>query len=531
MNPIQLGVFSSKLAAVADEMGVVLQRSAFSPNIRDRLDFSCAIFDADGALCAQAAHIPVHLGSMAYAMDAIVKELDWRSGDTLVLNDPFLGGTHLPDVTLVSPVFVNNKLQAFVANRAHHADIGSDEPGSMPISASLSEEGLIISPQFLLREDKLESRVWDEICTELGADNGEQVGTIGDFKAQISANRKGIERLNALISSMGQDEFSGALVSLNNYGEVLARQCLSDIPHGNYGAVDFMDDDGQGNKDLALKVEMTISETGVLVDFSGSHPQVPGNINCPISVAAAATYYVFRCLMPDHTPACAGIFRPIRIQAPKGSMVNAQAPAAVAAGNVETSSRLVDLVIAALAKAIPDKMPADSQGTMNNLAMGGLVSGGSGDDPEQKEITWSYYETIAGGMGAHKDGQGLSAVQSHMTNTYNTPIEVLESSYPLRVINYVLRAGSGGNGKYAGGEGVVREYEFLSDARATLLTERRRHAPKGVFGGQPGQSGQNTMNGEPRDSKCALTVSAGDRICVETPGGGGYGLASSDKTN
>lgn len=530
MNPVQLGVFASRLSAVAAEMGVVLQRSAFSPNIRDRLDYSCAVFDSDGALCAQAAHIPVHLGSMAYAMDSIVKNVNWRVGDTLVLNDPFLGGTHLPDVTLISPVFVNERLQAFVANRAHHADIGSDQPGSMPISSSLGEEGLVISPQFLQRENRLEKEVWDSIRLALGAKTEEETDTLGDFKAQISANMKGLERLQFLISGMGEADFSAALADLNDYGEVVARQSLSDIPDGSYSAIDYMDDDGQGNQNLMLKAVIKVSSGDINVDFSGSHPQVPGNINCPLSVAAAATYYVFRCLMPDSTPACAGIFRPITIYAPKGSIVNAESPAAVAAGNVETSSRLVDLVIAALAKAIPEKMPAASQGTMNNLAMGGIRYKAGGDN-DQNMSTWSYYETIAGGTGAHQSGRGLSAVQSHMTNTFNTPVEVLESNYPLRVVSYRLRDTSGGEGKNIGGEGIVREYEFLENAQATLLTERRSYAPYGAAGGEPGECGKNLLNGEMMPPKCALDLSPGDRLRIETPGGGGYGLASSDKTN
>ena len=513
MNPVQLSIFSSKVSSIAVEMGVVLQRSAFSPNIRDRLDYSCAIFNSAAELCAQAAHIPVHLGSMAYAMKSVVDRFDWEEGDTLVLNDPFLGGTHLPDVTLVSPVFFDKSLCGFVANRAHHAHIGAESPGSMPVSSSLYEEGLVIEPQMLAREGQLVADVWQRICSELG-DNDE---TSGDFLAQLSANRKGVERLSKLVSDMGAEAFQQGLDKLNNYSEELARNTYTQIPDGSYKATDFMDDDGQGGKDIPLTLKLEVSGSDIRLDFSGTSDQVAGNINCPISVVAAAVYYVFRCLLPASAPACAGMFRSIEIQAADGSLLNAQRPAAVSAGNVETSSRIVDLVITALSQAIPDKMPADSQGTMNNLAMG---HAGDSENPR-----WNYYETIAGGMGAADGKRGLSAVQSHMTNTFNTPVEVLETSFPLRISAYAIRKGSGGDGRYQGGNGLVREYQFLKPARASLLTERRRYQPKGVFGGMPALEGKNLLNDEVIVSKCEISVEAGDRLRIETPGGGGYGVA------
>lgn len=519
MNPVELSIFASKVSSIAEEMGAVLQRSAFSPNIRDRLDYSCAVFSPHGELCAQAAHIPVHLGSMAYAMQSVIDRFYWEEGDTLVLNDPFLGGTHLPDVTLLSPVFVNNAICGFVANRAHHAHIGSDSPGSMPISSSLYEEGLVIEPQMLARKDVLEQDVWQNICAELG-DGAE---TSGDFLAQLSANRKGVTRISRLVSDIGKKLFLQGLDELNDYAEELARNSYLQIPDGVYQARDLMDDDGQGNTDIPLVLGMEVSGSEITLDFSASNSQVPGNINCPISVVAAAVYYVFRCLLLDHAPACAGLFRPICIQVEEGSLLNARRPAAVSAGNVETSSRVVDLVIGALSQAIPEKMPADSQGTMNNLAMG---HPGSHELPK-----WNYYETIAGGMGASNGRAGLSAVQSHMTNTFNTPVEVLETNFPLRVSSYAIRRQSGGAGVYPGGDGLVREYEFTKPAQVSLLTERRRHPPKGAFGGLPASVGRNLLNGELLPPKCELKVTAGDCLRIETPGGGGFGVAEKTKSD
>ncbi|MDH5602017.1 MAG: hydantoinase B/oxoprolinase family protein, partial [Gammaproteobacteria bacterium] len=332
MQAIELSLFASRLDAVSDEMGAVLQRTAFSPNIRDRLDFSCAIFNANGELCAQAAHIPVHLGSMAYAMQDIVSQMDWQDGDMVIVNDPFLGGTHLPDVTLIAPVFYDGNLMAFVANRAHHADIGAESPGSMPLSQSLEEEGLIIPPTYLLRKGKVVTEVMEGI---LGKIRSGHVGK-GDFAAQISANTAGINRLLGLVKSSGLSTFNQALVALNDYGERLAQSSLETIPDGEYHFSDVMDDDGLGNQDLAIEVTLTVQHHQVSVDFSGTASQTQGNINCPLSVAAAAVYYVFRCLMPKQTPACAGSFRPISLHAPEGCLLNAKRPAAVAAGNVET---------------------------------------------------------------------------------------------------------------------------------------------------------------------------------------------------
>ncbi|MGV6807466.1 MAG: hydantoinase B/oxoprolinase family protein [bacterium] len=514
LGVIELGLFSSRINAVCDEMGSTLKRAAFSPNIRDRLDFSCAVFDAHGQLCAQAAHIPVHLGSMAYAMGGIIETIDWHPGDMLVVNDPYLGGTHLPDVTLIAPVFADSRLVAFVANRAHHANIGADSPGSMPLSRNLEEEGIVLEPQKLISAGSLDDDLMDRVC---GGDNANEPRTRGDFFAQISANKIGAQRLAALMQKMEVEIFVDALEELNHYGERVALAEIARLPKGVWRFSDVMDDDGMGNRDIPIAVTISIENQRVLVDFSGTADQVDGNINCPLSVAAAAVFYVFRCLMPDYAPACAGLFRPIQLSAPEGCLVNARRPAAVAAGNVETSSRITDVVIGALAQAMPDLMPAASHGSMNNLAMGNAAS---------SRGRWDYYETIGGGMGAHALGAGLSGVQTHMTNTLNTPIEVLESNYPLRVRRYGLRDGSGGDGAKRGGEGIVREFEFLEETSVTLLTERRSNAPWGLRGGQSGEPGVNLLNGELLPGKCCFTAKAGDVLTVKTAGAGGYGVAS-----
>lgn len=516
MNPVQLSIFANRLNGLCDEMGAVLRRSAFSPNIKDRLDFSCAVFDAEGELCAQAAHIPVHLGSMAYAMRDLVRDRDWRESSLLVVNDPYLGGTHLPDVTVIAPVFdADSHLLAFTVTRAHHANIGADAPGSMPISTSLDEEGLVIAPTWLMRDGEWNIPL---ACDLAGLPHAAELPLsslrLADFIAQASACRAGAARLRLLFAENGSQWFCHGLSALNDYAERRARAALAALPDGEYAFSDVMDDDGQGHEDIVISATVRVFGDVVSVDFSGTADQVGGNINCPLSVAAAAVYYVFRCLMPADIPACAGTFRPITLSAPEGSLLNARRPAAVAAGNVETSSRVVDVIMGALAQAIPERMAAASQGSMNNLAMGAEPGCGEG---------WDYYETLGGGMGAHAHGAGLSARQTHMTNTLNTPIESLESHYPLRVWRYAIRPDSGGRGTNRGGDGIIRELEFLSPATFTLLTERRRHAPWGLAGGQPGKLGENRFNGEALGSKCRREAVRGDRLLMATPGGGGYG--------
>ncbi len=509
MDPIELSIFSSRIAAICDEMGAVLRRAAFSPNIKDRLDYSCAVFDPQGELCAQAAHIPVHLGSMAYAMRDLVEGFDWLPGNMLILNDPFLGGTHLPDVTLIAPVFVADRLIGFVANRAHHADIGAHSPGSMPLSRSLDEEGMVIAPGFLL----IGGRIVEHMLSRITTGTTKPAQARGDFAAQISANQTGVLRLSELAAGFGVSSYLDNVNLLNDYAQRLAASSLAAIPDGAYAFEDVMDDDGQGQHALRIQLAMRVSGHQIRLDFSGTAAQVPGNINCPLAVAAAAVYYVFRCLMPEHIPACAGAFRSIQLHAPEGSLLNARRPAAVAAGNVETSSRVVDVVLGALAGALPERIPAASQGSMNNIAMG--ARGAAGE--------WDYYETLGGGMGAGPVTPGLSAVQTHMTNTLNTPVEVLEAAYPVRVRRYAIRRNTGGSGWHRGGDGLLREFEFLADAQVTLLTERREYAPWGLQGGAPGCHGENRLNGRLLPGKVSLQVKSGDRLTVATPGGGGWG--------
>lgn len=510
MNAIELSLFASRIESICDEMGALLQRSAFSPNIRDRLDYSCAVFDERGNLCAQAAHIPVHLGSMAFAMGDIVDAVDWQPGDQLILNDPFLGGTHLPDVTLVAPVFVDEQCVGFVANRAHHADIGATSPGSMPLSSHLEQEGILISPQ------KIETAagINTELLESLVSNTRNATDAKGDFSAQMGCNGRGVDRLTTLVSTMGASAYAEALLALNQYGKALASQSLAQIPQGRYKFTDVMESDGQGGQHLPIQVSIIWNGDILEVDFEGTVNQVAGNINCPLSVTAAGVFFAVRCLMPAHTPACAGTFEPIKVKVTEGSLLNAQRPAAVAAGNVETSTRVADVVLGALAQAVPSKVAAASQGTMNNLAFGA-----------DGEAPWGYYETMGGGMGASPQNDGCSAVQSHMTNTRNTPVEVLELRYPMQVLRYEIRKDSGGQGEHRGGDGLVREFRFNQAAHCTFLTERREVRPWGVQGGESGVSGRNLLNGKELAAKCELDLAAGDVVTIETPGGGGCGAS------
>ncbi|MCC7413069.1 MAG: hydantoinase B/oxoprolinase family protein [Gammaproteobacteria bacterium] len=505
MDVVELSLFAHRISAACEEMGALLRHTAFSPNIRDRLDFSCAVFDAGGGLVGQAAHIPVHLGSMAFAMRDVVGAFDWQPGDMLVLNDPFLGGTHLPDVTVIAPVYRWGRLCGYVANRAHHADIGCTTPGSMPLSTRLEDEGTLIPPTRLVCADQIDPAVLERLL----AGNRNPVASRGDFHSQVSANRRGVARLYAELGPLGADGFASAVAALNDYAHAQARAGLADLPAGRYEFEDFLDDDGAGTTDIPIRVSVDVDDTGVRVDFTGTSPQVRGNVNCPLPVAAAAVYYVFFCLMPAATPACAGSLRPIRLHAPRGCLVNAERPAAVAAGNVETSTRIVDAILGALAPALPARIPAASHGSMNNMALGA---------PD-----WDYYETMGGGMGAGAAQRGLDAVQTHMTNTLNTPIEIMEMHYPMRVRRYAIRRFSGGDGRHRGGDGLVREIELLAPATITLLTDRRRRRPWGLHGGAPGMSGRALLDGLELPPKVSIRARAGARLCIESGGGGGWG--------
>lgn len=504
LNAIELSVFVSRCSSICDEMGSTLRASAFSPNIKDRLDYSCALFDSNGQMLAQAAHVPVHLGSMAFAMRSVIESVSFAPGDELIWNDPFLGGTHLPDVTLVRPVFVDSQLVGFVANRAHHAQIGTETPGSMPLSCNVAEEGLLIPPRLLRRAEKIDEATLLYLTQALGA------STAADLAAQSSANRIGVNRVVTLIESLTVSGFNDAVAQLNDYGRTMAEAGIERIPDGEYAFQDQMDSDGQGSAPSRICLTVKVAKGRLQADFSGTSRGVAGNINCPITVTAAAVFYAVRCLLPEGTPACAGTFDAVAVKAAPGSLVHAERPSATAAGNVETSMRIVDCMLGALAKALPGEIPAASQGTMNNVAMG-----------ERKR--WDYYETLGGGTGASAAGPGIDAVQSHMTNTLNTPIEVMESNFPIEILSYRVRRRSGGIGRHRGGDGLERSYRFLAPTEVTLITERRQSAPWGLAGGHQGERGENSLDGELLADKAQLRVEAGQVLRILTPGGGGWG--------
>ncbi len=515
INPILLEVYKNRFSSIAEEMGAVLQRTAYSVNIKERKDFSCAVFDNEGRLIAQAEHIPVHLGSMPLSVKSAIKHIsEFQEGDVIILNDPFKGGTHLPDITLITPVFIDKKLEYFVANRAHHSDIGGITAGSMPISNTIFQEGLIIPPAKLVEKGKINEDVFRLILNNVRTPYERE----GDFKAQIAANQVGSKRLKELLSEYPVEEVKQYQKAILDYSEKIIRELIKDIPDGTYEFEDFMEDDGFGQKDIKIKLKLNIEGDTAVLDFSGSDKQVKGSINAVYAITLSSVLYVFRALVEDDIPTNDGCFRPIKVITEKGSVLDADFPSAVAGGNVETSQRIVDVVLGALSKAIPEKIPAASQGTMNNLAIGGTSDNGR---------PFTYYETIGGGMGASLYGDGESAIQSHMTNTMNTPIEAIEFYYPFLVREYSIRYNSGGDGLFKGGDGIIREFEFLTDVEITLLTERRRIAPYGLFGGKSGEVGRNIIikNGkkEIMPSKFQVNLKKGDRIRIETPGGGGYG--------
>jgi N-methylhydantoinase B len=506
LNPFELEIFQNILSSIAEEMGMVLVRAAFSPNIKERRDLSCAIFQSNGDMIAQAAHIPVHLGSMSFAVRAVLDEPDIRQGDIFILNDPFRGGTHLPDVTCISPVFIGNRVEFFVASRAHHADIGGITPGSMPLSTAIHEEGIIIPPSKLYVKGRLNKPLFKKILSSTRDPEERE----GDFKAQIGALELGEKRLKAVVEKYSLAKIKEAGFELLDYSERMMREVIRQIPEGVYEFEDFLDDDGVATRKISIRAKITISKGEARVDFSGSSQQVKGCLNTPLSVTTAAVLYVFQCLAPSGMPLNSGPLRAIEIFAEKGSILNAIFPAAVAGGNVETSQRVVDVVFGAMARAIPYKIQGASSGSMSNITFGGK-NPRTGKD-------FAYYETIAGGMGGRFGKNGVSGVHTHMTNTLNTPVESLERELPVMIDTYSIRRGSGGDGKYRGGDGIVRAYKFLSKATVTLITERRWFPPYGVMGGKPGTKGRNILTRNKRSkalpSKATFMVRRGELLRI-----------------
>jgi len=514
-DPIQLEIFKHLFAAIPEEMGAVLQKSSYSPNIKERRDFSCALFDSVGNMIAQASHIPVHLGAMPLSVKQAINEMQFDPGDVIILNDPYRGGTHLPDITIISPIFIGEELFGFAANRAHHADVGGMAPGSMAIARELFQEGLIIPPVKLVEGGHTNQGLWELLLANVRT----PIEREGDLKAQLASNHRGIIRLNDLISKYGTEQVNFYSQELLKYTERMTRKLIKDFPDGEYEFEDYLDDDGFTDEPVKIKVKISITNDQAQVDFTGSAPQQLGSINAVYAITVSAVYYVFRCLLNLDVPNNSGCLAPIEVIAPKGSIVNAKHPAPVAGGNVETSQRIVDVLLGALSKAVPERIPAASQGSMNNTLIGGW------DIERGKPFT--YYETIGGGMGARPTKPGISAIHSHMTNTLNTPIEALEFSYPFQVLKYEIRRGSGGKGKFPGGDGIQRDIQLHVPAQVSLLTDRRKTSPYGLAGGESGTPGKNILIHDDKErelpSKGTFDLNAGDILSVQTPGGGGYG--------
>ncbi|MCU1310228.1 MAG: 5-oxoprolinase (ATP-hydrolyzing) [Candidatus Angelobacter sp.] len=529
-DPIELEIFKNIFHSIAEEMGAALRRTAFSPNIKERRDYSCAVFDAAGEVVAMGDHMPVHLGSMPMSVRAAIDDLQLGPGDVAILNDPFRGGTHLPDITLVAPVFLTKKKSRksapdfYVASRAHHADVGGTYPGSMGLCTEIYQEGVRIPPIKLIVNGEMQREVLALLLNNVRTPQERE----GDLGAQIAACHTGATRLQQVASRYGVARMAAAMRELHSYSERMMRAFLAQIPAGTYIAEDFLDDDGVSDEPVRIAVKIALhsgkkNSEQVTVDFTGSSPQVRGSINAVEAITYSACFYVFRCLLAEDVPATAGLMRPVRMVSPSGSVVNAQPPAAVAGGNVETSQRIVDVLLRALAQAIPNRIPAASSGTMNNLTIGGM----DGRNPSDVH-PFAYYETVAGGMGARPSKDGVPAVHTHMTNSLNTPVEALEHAYPIRVTEYSIREQSGGAGKYRGGDGIVREVELLSDAQVTLLADRRKRGPYGLNGGEDGALGKTEVlhaDGTRRalPGKCSVQLKKGDKVRISTSGGGGWG--------
>ena len=572
-DPIELEIFKNLYHSIAEEMGAALRRTAFSPNIKERRDYSCAVFDGAGEVIAMGDHMPVHLGSMPMSVRAAIDAGVMEPGDVVMLNDPFRGGTHLPDITLVAPVYVDagrvarahrrSKVRGrrrprhtgpdfYVASRAHHADVGGAYPGSMGLCREIYQEGVRIPPVKLMRRGAINADVLAMLLNNVRTPEERE----GDLGSQLAACHTGAERLREVCSRYGIEQARRAAADLLDYSEELMRAFLQRVPHGEYRAEDFLDGDGISEQPVKISVVIKVHPRGekrrqdaaatagedagatknsrhmVTVDFTGSDPQVEGSVNAVAAITYSACFYVFRCLLAEDVPAAAGLMRPIQVIAPEGTIVNARPPAAVAGGNVETSQRIVDVLLRALSQAIPDRIPAAASGTMNNLTIGGIRPGAkdpTANDPRSGE-PFAYYETIAGGMGARPGKPGVPGVHTHMTNSLNTPAEALEYAYPLRVRRYSLRRGSGGDGKFRGGDGIIREIEVLSECDVTLLADRRTRGPWGLSGGADGAPGRTFITRrdgavEVMPPKFSTRLRKGERITIETPGGGGWGQA------
>ncbi len=563
-DPVELEVFKNLYHSIAEEMGAALRRTAFSPNIKERRDYSCAVFDSAGQVIAMGDHMPVHLGSMPMSVAAAVDQCELEPGDVVMLNDPFRGGTHLPDITLVMPVYVSRLARTergdgapprhhtttpdfYVASRAHHADVGGTYPGSMGPCREIYQEGLRIPPVKIMRGGKLVADVLALLLNNVRTPEERE----GDLGAQIAACQTGAQRLREICARYGIARTKKAAADLLVYSEEMMRAFVRTIPPGRYQAEDFLDNDGVEDKPVRIAVTIQVKpvkespvETRlaasplasgkkqlahVTIDFTGSGPQVQGAVNAVEAITYSACFYVFRCLLREDVPATSGLMRPIRVIAPSGTVVNARPPAAVAGGNVETSQRIVDVLLKALAQAIPDRIPAAAAGTMNNLTIGGIDL--RLGDPRTGE-PFAYYETIAGGMGARPNKDGVAGVHTHMTNSLNTPAEALEYAYPVRLRQYSFRPKSGGVGLHTGGEGIVREIEVLTDAQVTLLADRHSRGPYGLAGGADGAPGRALIirrdgSAEEIPGKTSVRLRSGERVRIESPGGGGWGRPKS----
>jgi len=550
-DPVELEVFKHLFHAIAEEMGATLRRTAFSPNIKERRDYSCAVFDGAGEVLAMGDHMPVHLGSMPMSVHAAIAHLSLGPGDVAMLNDPFRGGTHLPDITVVAPVFVrpestgsrkrDQRPDFYVAARAHHADVGGAYAGSMGPCREIYQEGLRIPPVRIVRRNEVDRDVLALLLSNVRTPEERE----GDLRAQLASCHTGATRLMELCARYSLKRVQAVARDLLLYSEEMMRAFLGEVPKGSYAAEDVLEDDGVGSGPIRIAVRITFPrmknphpgkrgrsgapdlppDPSVVIDFTGSSPQVEGSVNAVEAITLSACFYVFRCLLHDDVPATAGLMRPLRVIAPVGTVVNACPPAAVAGGNVETSQRIVDVLLRALAQVLPERIPAASSGTMNNLTIGGM------DGRAGRPIPFAYYETVAGGSGASAGNDGVSGVHTHMTNSLNTPAEALEYAYPFRITRYSLREGSGGRGAHLGGQGIVREIECLADATVTILSDRRKSRPYGLSGGEEGTPGRTLVTRldgttEELPGKASTGLRKGERICLETPGGGGWGPAS-----